>query len=456
MTTLRERIGAEVILPGDDGYEAARKVWNGAIDRFPAAIVRCATIADVVASVRFARENDLLIAVRGGGHNVAGTGTCDGGIVVDLSGMKRVRLDAAERTAVAQPGLLWRDLDAATQKAGLAVTGGIVSTTGVAGFTLGGGIGWLHRPFGLTVDNLLTAEVVTADGTVVPAGEDTNPDLLWGLRGGGGNFGIVTRFGFRLHEVGPDIMAGLVFFNSDDLVPVITGYRELMATASDSLTLLLILRKAPPAPFLPPEVHGRPVVAVAGCYAGPLADGARALAPLATFAEPIVNLMQPRAYSQFQSMLDGSWAEGFGNYWKAEHLTGIPDEALPILAEHLESITSPLSDFKFAPLGGAAARVAPDATAFAHRSAPFVLNINSRWALPGDAEPHVAWTRKLWEAMRPFSAGGGYMNFLGEEGQDRVRAAYGEANYRRLAALKATYDPDNAFRVNQNIIPGRP
>jgi hypothetical protein len=233
----------------------------------------------------------------------------------------------------------------------------------------------------------------------------------------------------------------------------VRGYREIMATAPDELTLFLVLRRAPAAPFLPAEVHGQPVVAVVGCYAGPLGEGARALAPLGTLAPPVANLVQPRQYVQFQSMLDGSWAEGFGNYWKAEYLAGIPDEALAILAEHLTEITSPLSDFKFAALGGAAGRVPPDATAFAHRAAPFILNINSRWSLPGDPEPHVAWTRRLWEAMQPFSAGGVYVNFMGDEGSDRVRAAYGERTYRRLVALKNTYDPDNAFRLNQNIPP---
>lgn len=455
VASLAADLQGQVILPGHDEYDRARRVWNGAIDRHPALVVRCAAAADVQAAVRFAREQDLLIAVRGGGHNVAGTGTCDGGIVIDLSPMKEARVDSAARAAWAQPGLLWRELDAQTQAYGLAVTGGIVSTTGVAGFTLGGGIGWLHRPFGLTVDNLLAADVVTAAGELVRASEDSNPDLLWGLRGGGGNFGIVTTFEFRQHPVGPELMAGLVFYRAADLVPVVRGYREIMASAPDELTLFLVLRRAPAAPFLPPDVHGKPVVAVVGCYAGTLDEGARALAPLGTLAPPVANVIQPRAYVQFQSMLDGSWAEGFGNYWKAEYLTGIPDEALDILAEHLQDITSPLSDFKFAALGGAAGRVPPDATAFAHRTAPFILNINSRWSLPGDPEPHVAWTRRLWEAMQPFSAGGVYVNFMGDEGSDRVRAAYGEATYRRLVALKNTYDPDNAFRLNQNIPPDR-
>jgi FAD/FMN-containing dehydrogenase len=353
----------------------------------------------------------------------------------------------------AEPGLLWRELDAGTQEHGLAVTGGIVSGTGIAGFTLGGGIGWLHRRYGLTVDSLLAADVVTADGILIRASDDENPDLLWGLRGGGGNFGVVTAFEYQGHPVGPQLSAGLVFYRADDLVPVIRGYRDLMAGAPDELTLLLVLRRAPAAPFLPAQVHGQPVVAIVGCYAGPLDEGATALAPLATLAPPVANLVQPRAYTQFQSMLDASWTEGFGNYWKAEYLTGIPDPALDVLAEYLRTITSPLSDFKFAALGGAAARVAPDATAFAYRDAPFVLNINARWPLGDDPQPHIEWTRGLWEAMRPFSAGGGYVNFLGEEGATRVRDAYGERAYRRLVALKDAYDPDNTFRLNQNIPP---
>lgn len=449
-----EGLTGRVIRPDQhDEYEAARRVWNGAIDRHPAMIVQCHTVADVVASVRFARAQNLLIAVRGGGHNIAGSGTCDDGMVIDLSPMKGVRVDPVTRVASAQAGLLWSELDAQTQAHGLAVPGGIVSTTGIAGFTLGGGIGWLHRAFGFTVDNLLAAEVVTADGDVIRASEDSHPDLFWGLRGGGGNFGIVTEFEFRLHPVGPQVLAGLVFFPGDELHRVVRGYREIMAEAPDALTLFLIMRKAPAAPFLPPSVHGQPVVAIAGCYAGPVSDGEAELKQLASLVPPIANLMQPRQFTQFQSMLDGSWAPGFGNYWKAEYLAGIPDAALDVLAEHLRDITSALSDFKLVALGGAAGRIAQDATAFPARHAPFVLNINSRWSLPGDAGAHIAWTQHLWEAMRPFTAGGTYVNFMGEEGHDRVRAAYGEAIYQRLVAVKDTYDPANVFRLNQNVRP---
>jgi FAD/FMN-containing dehydrogenase len=452
---LADGLRGRVILPEHDEYDTARRVWNGAIDRHPAIIVQCSGVADILASVQFAREHELPMAIRGGGHNVAGAGVCEGGLVLDLSRMKATRVDPSKRVAFAEPGLLWRELDRETQAFGLAAPGGIVSTTGIAGFTLGGGIGWLHRPFGLAADNLVAADVVTADGGLVRADEQTNPELLWGLRGGGGNFGVVTSFEFQLHPVGPMLTAGLVFFRAEDLPAVVRGYREIMAAAPDELTLLLVLRRAPAAPFLPSHVHGQPVVAVVGCYVGSVEAGAQAMAPLRDLAPPIANLMAPRPYVQFQSMLDGSWAEGFGNYWKAEYLAGIPDEALPILADHLERITSPLSDFKFAALGGAAGRVAPDSTAFAHRTAPFVLNINSRWALPGEAEPHEAWTRQLWEAMLPFSAGGTYVNFLGDEGPERVRAAYGDQTYRRLVALKNTYDAGNVFRFNQNIAPDR-
>jgi FAD/FMN-containing dehydrogenase len=443
----------QVIRPDDPGYDEARRVWNGSIDRRPMAVVRCTGVADVQAAVRFAREHDLLLAVRGGGHNVAGLGTCEGGLVIDLSPMTATRVDPTGRRARAEPGLRWGDLDRHTQAFGLAVPGGIVSTTGVAGFTLGGGVGWLHRPFGLTVDNLVAATVVTADGRLVRATEEAAPDLLWGLRGGGGNFGIVTTFEFRLHPVGPELVAGLVLYRAADLAAVAAGYREIMASAPDELTLMLVLRRAPAAPFLPPSLRGEPVVGLVGCHAGPVAEGARALAPLRDLAEPLFEAMVTRPYRELQSMMDGSWAPGYGNYWKAEYLTGVPDNAIEVLGEHLRDITSPLSDIKVNALGGSTARVPVGATAFAHRAAPFLLNINARWPLPGDEDPHIGWARGLWDAMRPYSAGGGYVNFLGEEGSDRVRAAYGEATFRRLVALKRTYDPANTFRVNQNIPP---
>jgi FAD/FMN-containing dehydrogenase len=453
LNRLRERLRGPVIVPGDPEYDRARRVWNGSIDRHPAVVVRCTGVADVLASVRFAREHDLLLAVRGGGHNVAGAGTCDGGMVIDLSPMKGVRVDPASRTATAGPGLVWGELDRETQAFGLAVPGGIVSTTGIAGFTLGGGIGWLHRAFGLTVDNLRAADVVTADGRLVRADAFTHPNLYWALRGGGGNFGIVSAFEYDLHPVGPDLMTGLVLYRAEDLGAVGRGFRDLLAAAPDELTLLLVLRRAPAAPFLAPELHGRPVVGIMGCYAGPPEAGARAMAPLRDLAPPLADRLSVRSYVEFQSMMDGSWTEGFGNYWKAEFVARLPDSALDVLGEHLATITSPLSDLKLTALGGAAGRVPAGATAFAHRDAPYVLNINARWPPVDGPDVHRAWARDLWAAMRVYSAGGPYVNFLNDEGGDRVRAAYGEATYRRLVAVKNAYDPDNVFRVNQNIPP---
>lgn len=450
---LEERLAGDLIRPGSEAYEAARRVWNASIDRYPAGVARCRGVVDVQTAVEFARNNGLLVAVRGGGHNVAGNATCNGGLVIDLSPMKGVWVDSARRRARAQAGLLWGELDRETQGAGLAVTGGLVSTTGVAGFTLGGGIGWLQRKHGLAVDNLRSADVVTADGRLLHVGADSHPDLLWGLKGGGGNFGIVTSFEFDLHPVGPEIVAGLVFHRGEDLPDLVPFFRDYMAEAPDEVMLVLVMRLAPPAPFIPEELHGRPVVALAGCYAGPSEKGESVMAEVKGFGSPVADVMERRTYTQFQSMLDPSWLPGFQNYWKAEYLAGLPDPAVDVMAEGLGGITSPMSDFKIAALGGAVARVGEEDTAYSYRSAPLILNVNARWEDPTDGERHVEWARSLWDAMQPFSAGGVYVNFMGDEGEDRVRAAYGESKYRKLSALKAAYDPDNFFRLNQNIKP---
>ena len=450
---LRGSFAGQVLTPREEGYDDARMVWNASIQRYPALIARCGGVADVLAAVRFAREHELLVAVRGGGHNIAGNGTCDGGLVIDLSPMKGVRVDPVARRVHAQGGLVWGELDRETQAFGLAVTGGLVSSTGVAGFTLGGGIGWLQRKYGLAIDSLVAADLVTADGELLHVSADHHPDLFWGLRGGGGNFGIVTSFEFDLHPVGPQVVAGLVFHRGDDLPQVVRYFRDFMAQAPDEVTLVLVHRLAPPAPFLPEEVHGTPVVAVVGMHAGPPEQAERELAGLKGFGRPIVDLLQRRPYTQFQAMLDPSWTPGFQNYWKAEYMAGLPDPAFDVLADGLAGITSPLSDFKIATMGGAVSRVDEDDTAYSHRHAPFVLNINARWSEPPDAGRHVAWAQQLWHAMGPWSAGGAYVNFLGEEGQDRVRAAYGDRKYERLVALKNRYDPTNFFRLNQNVQP---
>jgi FAD/FMN-containing dehydrogenase len=443
----------QVLLPSDAGYDEGRAVWNGSIDRKPSAVLRCAGVADILAGLGLARGLGLQVAVRGGGHNIAGFGTCDDGVVLDLSPMQSARVDPERQRAVAEPGLLWGAFDHETQAFGLAVTGGVMSTTGVAGFTLGGGIGWLQRKLGLACDNLRSAQLLTADSTLVRASAEENPDLLWGLRGGGGNFGIVTSFEFDLHPVGPQVFSGLVAWPAAQAREVLEFYRGFTGEVGDETALIAICRTAPPAPFLPTEIHGEPIVAIAACHAGPVDEGERHLAPLRSFGDPVGDAMAPRPYTQFNAMFDGSWAPGFQNYWKAEYLSGLPDEYLDVLADHAVRHTSPLSDFKVAQLGGAIARVGEDDTAYGHRTAPFILNINTRWSDPAETELHVAHTRRLWEATLPFTHGGSYVNFLGDEGTDRVRAAYGERKFRRLQALKSTYDPENVFRLNQNIPP---
>jgi FAD/FMN-containing dehydrogenase len=452
--TFRARFAGLLVRPGDEGYDAARRVWNGSIDRYPALVARCAGVADVAAALEFSRGSGLAVAVRGGGHNVAGFGTCDGGVVIDLSGMQGVRVDRARRRALVQGGATWAGFDREAQVFGLATTGGLMSSTGVAGFTLGGGIGWLMRRYGLACDNLLSAEVVTADGRQLRASAIDHDGLFWGLRGGGGNLGIVTRFEFGLHPVGPEVLGGLRLYHQRLAPEVIATWRDLMLAAPDELTLGTVLRRAPASPAIPEHLHGEPVVAVAGMYAGPVEDGARLLRALDALGPPLVDGIGPKPYTAVQSMSDGAWQPGFENYWKAEFLRSLDDSVIETVVDFAGRISSPLSDIKLAPLGGAIARVEEGDTAYPHRRAPWVININTRWA-DGPPDEHVAWTRALWEGLRPVSTGGVYVNFLGDEGPDRVRAAYGDSNYQRLARLKSVYDPDNVFHLNQNIPPAR-
>ncbi|HEU5200736.1 MAG TPA: FAD-binding oxidoreductase [Ktedonobacterales bacterium] len=450
---LKARFRGVLLRPGDEGYNAARSIWNGMIDKRPALIARCTGTADVIAAANFARTHHLLLAVRGGGHNVAGTALCDGGLVIDLSAMRGVQVDPSTRVAHVQPGLTWGDLDHETQVFGLATPGGIVSATGVAGLTLGGGFGWLSRKYGLTVDNLRSVKLVTADGHFVTASERENPDLFWGLRGGGGNFGVVTSFEFQLHPVGPQVMAGLVFYPIEQAHEVLRFYREYAASAPDELSTMAVLRIAPPAPFLPKHFHGTPVIGIAACYAGSLEEGERVLRPLKNFGAPIADIIEPKPFVRHQMLLDTASPNGRHYYWKSEYLPELSDAALETVIGYSRQLSSPLTAVLLFQLGGAIRQVDEQVTAAGHRNAEFVLNIQSAWLEPGESPQHMLWTREFWTAMRPFSTGGVYINFMSmDEDEERVRAAYG-SNYDRLVSIKTSYDPTNLFRVNQNIKP---
>jgi FAD/FMN-containing dehydrogenase len=452
---LGESFGGELLLPASPGYDAARTIWNGAIDRRPACIARCTGVADVVAALRFARERELAVAVRSGGHGVAGHAVCDDGLVIDLSPLKGIRVDPRARTARAQAGVLWGELDRETQLHGLATVGGIVTHTGIAGLTLGGGLGWLMRKYGATVDNLLSVDLVTADGELVTASQDVEPDLFWGVRGGGGNFGIVASFEYSLHPVGPTVLAGPIFHPLEDAPEVLRAYRDFAAAAPDELTTIFELSVAPPVPFLPPDVHGKPIVMVGACYAGPTEAGVDVVRPLKELGNPIVDLLEPRPYVELQSLFDPAVPHGWHRYWKSVELPPLTDDAVDTLVEHAAVQTSPKSYCIVFQLGGALARVDEGASAFGRRDAAYNVNINAVWT-EDDSEPdrHITWARDFFDALQPHAGGGVYVNFLGDEGQDRVRAAYGERNYERLARLKRAYDPANVFRLNQNILPG--
>ena len=450
---LRDSVHGEVIDPEDERYDEARSIWNGAIDRRPACIVRCTGVADVVAAVRFARKRNLQVAVRGGGHGVGGHAVCDGGLVIDLSAMKGIRVDAGRRTARAEAGVLWGELDRETQLFGLATVGGIVTHTGIAGLTLGGGIGWLMRKYGATVDNLLAADVVTADGELVRASEDENADLFWGIRGGGGNFGVVTSFEYRLHPVGPIVLAGPVFYALEAAPDVLRTYREHIASAPDELTTIFELSVAPPAAFLPEEVHGTQVVMVGACWAGAPDEGAEVVHPLKQLGRPIADLLEPKPYTALQSMFDPMVPHGWHRYWKSVELPPLTDDAIDTLVEQAPPVTSARSYCIVFQLGGALARVDGHETAFGQRAAAHNVNVNAVWT-EDDPEPerHIAWACDFFDALQPHAGESVYVNFLGDEGGDRVRQAYG-GRYARLVEVKRAWDPSNVFRLNQNIVP---
>lgn len=454
MTKIGTFVG-EVLEAGDQGFDAARQIWNGDIQRKPAVIARCTGPADVLAAVRFGREREMPIAVRGGGHAVAGHALCDGGLVIDLSAMTGVHVDPLTETAQAQGGCLWRHVDHETQLHGLAVTGGIVTHTGIGGLSLGGGIGHLMRPFGLTIDNLVSCEVITADGELLVVSGDENPDLFWGLRGGGGNFGVVTSFRYRLHPLGPTVLAGLLAWPMTEGREVLRHFRDFMDNAPDEVGIMANLRLAPALPMFPEELHGSPIVALIVCYAGPVEEGEKVLRPLRQFKTPVLDTVGPKPYATHQAMFDPAYPHGRGYYWKSWKLPPLSDAAIDVIVEQAIAITSPLSAIPIFTLGGAVARVDDDATAFTGRSAAHDINLVASW-LPDDPEPerHKAWARTAWEAIRPF-ARGVYVNFLSDEPAAHLKLAYGERKYDRLAELKSKYDPSNVFRFNQNIAPSQ-
>jgi FAD/FMN-containing dehydrogenase len=452
LSELREAFKGDLIGPGDHAYDTHRRIWNGSIDRYPALVARCGGVADVRAAVAYARETGLPLAVRGGGHSYPGHSVCDGGIVIDLGPMKGIRVDPVSHTARVQAGVLWGELDRETQAFGLATTGGIVTHTGVAGLTLGGGIGWLHRKLGLTVDQLLSADLVTAGGDLVTASAMQNSDLFWGLRGGGGNFGIVTEFEFRLHPVGPIVFAGPIYWPVEDAPAVLRFYREWVSQVPDELMTMVVLRKAPAVSFIPPELHGRPVVTVLCCYAGAPDDGERIVRPLRAFRSPLLDRCQPKSYVTHQATFDPAFPHGWWYYFRACDVAELSDEVIDVVVEHGTRIVSLITSIALFQMGGAVARVGESETAFDGRAAGFTLNINGNSQTAAGFEAEREWARACWSALEPHHAGV-YVNFLMEEGEERIRQAYGPEKYERLKSLKRTYDPANLFRQNQNIPP---
>jgi FAD/FMN-containing dehydrogenase len=448
------RLRGKLFRLGDADYEEARLIWNGLIDKRPALIARCAGVADVIDSVNFARENDLLVAVRGGGHNVAGNAVADGGLVIDLSPMKGIRVDPERRTARAEGGATLGDIDRETQVFGLATPLGVVSETGIAGLTLGGGIGWLRRKYGLSSDNLVSVDLVTADGRFLTASETENEDLFWGIRGGGGNFGVVTSFEYRLHPVGPEVMCCFVLYPGDRAREVLKFCDEYMAEAPDEVSPLAFLGHVPPVEIFPERWHGEPYVAILVVYVGDVEEGERVLRPLRELGGPIADLSARMPYTEAQAILDEDYPDGWHYYWKSVNLDGLADEVIERLAYHAWAAPSGHSTIDVWYQGGAMARVGTSESAFGDRSSPILLGIEANWEDSQDDEANLAWVRSCFSDMRRFSNGGMYLNFPGflEEGEQLLRDVYGE-NYEQLVALKNKYDPTNLFRLNQNIKP---
>jgi FAD/FMN-containing dehydrogenase len=443
----------EVVLPGAPGYDEARTIWNAMIDRRPALVARCRGTADVVHAVRFAHERSLLTAVRGGGHNIAGNAVCEGGFMIDLSLMRSVRVDPAARRVRIEPGCDLGDLDKECQAFGLATPVGINSTTGIAGLALGGGFGWLSRTHGLTIDNLISADIVTASGEVLTASAEKRKGLFWGIRGGGGNLGVVTSFEFGLHPVGPEVLSGPAIYPFDRAKEVLAEYRRLCEQAPDELTVWAVMRHAPPFPFLPEAWHGKMVLVLAMMYAGDMAEGEAVTRPFRTIGEPLADAVGPHPYVGWQAAFDPLLTPGARNYWKSHNFAELSDAAIDTLVDYGGRLPSGQSEIFIAQMGGATSRVAADATAYEHRDAQFVLNVHTRWDAPEDDDACIGWARDFFDASGKHATGGVYVNFMPQDETERVGKAFG-ANYARLARLKGKYDPDNLFRMNQNVKPG--
>ena len=452
LQALRGSIKGRVVTAGSADYDEARTLWNAMIDRRPALVIRCQAPGDIVAAVKFAARHKLLVSVRGGGHNIAGNAVCDGGLMIDLSLMRAVTVDPKARTARVEGGATLGDLDGATQKFALATPVGINSTTGVAGLTLGGGFGWLSRSLGLTIDNLISAEIVTADGQLVTASATSHPDLFWGIRGGGGNFGVVASFDFKLHPIGPEVLSGLIVHPLAAARDVLSFYRDFVTKAPEQFVCWFVMRKAPPLPFLPPEWHGKEILALAACYCGDIAEGEKVAKPLRAFGKPIADVIAPHPFQAWQTILDPLLTPGMRNYWKSHDFLQLGDGLIDVLVDFAGRIPDPQTEIAFAQLGGAVSRVPLEATAYTHRDAQFVINVHGRWDTADKDAACIAWARALFKAAAPFATGGAYVNFMTEEEHERVRSAYG-ANYKRLVEVKNKYDPTNLFRLNQNIAP---
>ncbi|TNV22019.1 FAD-binding oxidoreductase [Buttiauxella sp. B2] len=441
-----------VILPDEAGYDEVRQIWNAMIDRKPALIARCASSEDVVQAIEFGRTQNLLISIRGGGHNIAGNAVCEDGLMIDLSLMKRVEVDLATCRASVEPGCTLGDFDAVVQAYGLATPLGINSTTGVAGLTLGGGFGWLSRKYGMTIDNLLSAEVVTADGSQLHTSESENSDLFWGLRGGGGNFGVVTRFEFQLHPVGPNVLSGLIVFPFDQAKLVITQFARFTETMPEELNVWMVTRKAPPLPFLPEDVYGKEMVALALCYVGDPHEGEKLIEPLRGFGTVLGEHIGVQPYIAWQQAFDPLLSKGARNYWKSHNFSQLSDGVIDAIIEYAAKLPSPQCEIFIGTIGGQTASVAPEAMAYSSRDANYVMNVHGRWESAAEDEHCIAWAREFFAKSQPFASSGAYINFLTQEETDRIAFAYG-ATYNRLVELKNKYDPSNLFRMNQNIKP---